>query len=249
MKYLFLAATVLLPLFAQAQTGQNNRDLASYNELGAALYLQANTPESLARMRKDLVKAPEAYLISIPQPGTLVVLPQVRLKVPAMRYNVALRLLEATDSTGSHVWPAGSLYGFEMGKPGEVRHFRSHLVKTGNTRMEFVEVLTVDVDKAPPLILALQHNYLHEDVVLDPVLRTVKTPARTVIGQVVLAGPGLDPKIPLRELALSEKNVTKLFGAQAPQVRAYAANQHLSYIDLNDVLKMVEYYNQKVAGK
>ena len=241
---LLLAA---LPLFAHAQSGQNNRDLASFNELSAGLYLQANTPEALAKMRKDLVNAPAAYLISIPQPGTLIILPQVRLKVAAMRYNVALHLLEATDSTGSHVWPAGSLYGFEMGKPGAVRHFRSHLVKVGSTKMDFVEILTVDVDKTPPLILALQHHYLHEDAVLDPILRTEKVPARTVIGQVVLAGPGTDPKVPLRELPLSERTVIKIFGEQAPPVRTYAAKEHLSYIDLNDVLKMVEYYNQKVA--
>lgn len=249
MRHLILFAAALLPLPSLAQSGANNQMLASYNTLSAELYMQANTPEALARMRKDLVKAPEAYLISIPQPGTLLLLPKVRLKVSAMRYNVALHLLEATDSTGNHVWPPGSIYGFEMGKPGQMRQFRSHLVKTGSTQMEFAEILTVDVDKVPPLILALQHNYLHEDAVLDPILRTEKMAARTVIGQVVLAGPGTDPKVPLRELPLSQKNVSRLFGEQAPQVTAYAINQHLSYLDLNDVLKMVEYYNQKVAGK
>ena len=245
----FCATALLLaaPLLAPAQSGTNALLLNAYTELNNALYLEANSPEALARMRKDLVAAPEAYLVSVPQPGTLLFSPVRRIKVTQVRYNVALRLLEATDSTGSHVWPPGSLYGFELGRRTDVRHFRTHLVKTGSTRLEFVEQLTVD--EAPPLLLALQHRYVHEDAVMDPILHTEKLAARTVIGQVVLAGPGTDPKIPLRELPLTERNVLKLFGDKADALKTYAKQQHLNYTDLNDVLKLVEYYNQRVAGK
>ncbi len=245
---LSLTLLTLSPLLATAQGGASSALMNAYTEIGNAVYLQANTPEALARMRKDLVAAPEAYLISVPQSGALLLNPVRHVKVTKARYNVALRLLEATDSTGSHVWPPGSLYGFELGGPGgDVRHFRTHLVRTGSTRLEFVEKLTLS--EAPPVLLALQHNYLHEDAVLDPVLHTEKMAARTVIGQVVLAGPGTDPKAPLRELTLSEKNVLKLFGDKAASVKEYAAKQHLTYVGLEDVLKLVEYYNQRVAGK
>ena len=37
--------------------------------------------------------------------------------------------------------------------------------------------------------------------------------------------------------------VLRLFGARAPQVAEYAAREHLSYTDLAQVLRMVEYYN------
>lgn len=233
-----LLAGLLLAASAQAQS-QTGRDLA---ELGMDLYQRANSPDALARMRKDLVNAPEAYLVSVDQPGTLVLLDKRRVRVPALKYNVALRLLEARDSTGSHVWPPGSLDGFYLGLGNEARHFRSRVVRNGSTRLDFVEVLTQS--DASPLVLALQHSYLHEDAQLDPILHTETRPARTEIGQTVLTGTDLVAKEPLRAVTLSQKSVTQLFGSRAPEVAAWAAKQHLGYTDLGQVLQMVEYYNQ-----
>lgn len=233
-----LLAGLLLAASAQAQM-QSGRDVT---ELGMDLYQRANAPDALARMRKDLVNAPAAYLVSVDQPGALVLLDKRRVRVPALKYNVALHLLEVRDSTGSHVWPPGSLDGFYLGQGSEARHFRSRVVRNGSTKLDFVEVLT-QADNSP-LTLAVQHSYHHEEAQLDPILRTETRPERTEIGQTVLAGTDLLAKEPLRVVALTQKGVSPLFGTRAPQVAAWAANQHLSYTDLGQVLRMVEYYNQ-----
>lgn len=235
------AALTLLAGRAQAQM-QAGRDVI---ELSRDLYLQANAPDALIKMRKDLVNAPEAYLISIEQPGTLVLADKRRVRVPAMKFNVALRLLEVRDSTGSHVWPPGSLDGFYLGKGPDARHFRSLLARVGSTRLEFIEVLTPTDDS--PLVLGLKHQYLHEDAQVDPVLRTETKAARTEIGQIIVVGPGGNPKEPLRELTLNQRNVVRLFGSNAAMVEAYAAKEHLGYTNLPDVLHLVEYYNRHFA--
>ena len=238
-KLAFLVVGLLLGAGrAQAQM-QSSRELG---ELGMDLYQRANSPDALARMRKDLVSAPEAYLERAEQPGTLVLLDKRRVRVPALKYNVALRLLEVRDSTGSHVWPPGSLDGFYLGQGSEARHFRSRLVRNGSTRLNFVEVLTQSDNS--PLALAVLHSYRHQDARLDPILRTEIQPERNEIGQTVLAGTDLVAKEPLRALPLSQKNVSQFFGTRAPEVEAWAARQHLSYTDLGQVLRMVEYYNQ-----
>lgn len=236
----FLAAAAALTLLAgraQAQM-QYGRDVL---DMSMDIYQRANAPDALAKMRKDLINAPEAYLVSMDQPGTLVLADKHRIRIPAMKYNVALHLLEARDSTGSHVWPPGSLDGFYLGRGPDARHFRSLLVRVGSTRMDFVEVLTPNDNS--PVVLGLQHHYLHEDAQLDPILRTETKAARTEIGQVIVAGPS-QSKEPLRELSLNEKSVVKLFGAFASDVQAYAAKQHLNYTTLPDVLHLVEYYNR-----
>ena len=167
-----------------------------------------------------------------------------RVRVPAMKYNVALHLLEVRDSTGSHVWPAGSLDGFYLGKGKDARHFRTYEVRDGSVKRNFVEVLTVDDDS--PLVLGVLHHYQHEDAQLDPILHTETKPARTEIGQIVVAGPGKAPHEPLRAITLNQRYVSKLFGPQNAAVEAYAAKEHLSYTDLGQVMRMVEYYNQKL---
>ena len=227
----------LAPIRAQAA-----RDLT---EIGIDLYQQANSPGALERMRRDLVNAPEAYLVAEEQRGALVLRDKRRVRVPAMKYNVALQLLEVRDSTGSHVWPPGSLDGFYLGRGSDERHFRSYRVRNGSTKLAFVEVLTLDDNS--PLVLAVQHNYLHEDAVLDPVLRTETRKARTEIGQTVLAGSGLTPKEPLRAVSLNERNVLRLFGERAAAVEAFVVKEHLRYTDLAQVLRMVEYYNQRLV--
>ena len=239
---LLLSALLLLCLRPGPVRAQASRDLYDYS---VAIFLAANAPNALERMHRDLVKAPEAYLVSIDQPGTLVLLPDKRrVRVPALKYNVALHLLEVRDSTGFHVWPPGSLDGFYLGRGSEARHFRSLDVRGEGPRIDFVEVLTV-ADNAP-LVLAVQHRYVHDDAQLDPVLHTETRPARTLIAQRVMAGPGIGHE-PLRELTLSQRALDKLFGAAAPTMRAYAEQQHLVANDLAQMLRQVEYYNHYLA--
>ena len=250
MKFISFASLVLLalPCLAHAQSGQLLSDLNDLTNMASTVYQRANTPEAIARMRKELTNAPEAYVVGIDMPGTLVTPDLRRYQVRALKYNVALRLLEATDSTGSHVWPPGSLDGFYLGQAREARHFRTYAVRLGSTQPDFVEVLTAQPN--PPLVLALAHRYLHEDAEIDPILRTEKRAARTVIGQNIVAGPGTPTsKEPLRELTLTQKNVLKLFGPEAAAVAAYAVRQKLGYTDLGQVLQLFDFYNQLVAKK
>lgn len=237
-----LAGLLLALLLRAAPThAQAARDLT---DIALSLYQEANAPGALER-NKALISAPEAYLVSIYQPGTLVMLDKRRVRVPALRYNVALHLLEVRDSTGSHVWPPGSIDGFYMGKGSDARHFRTYKVRNGSTLTDFVEVLTIADDS--PIVLAVQNSYIHEEAQVHPILHTEIKPARTEIGQEVVAGPTATPREPLKVLQLSQRGVLRLFGTRAAPVEAYVAKEHLSYTDLGQVLRMVEYYNQVVA--
>lgn len=239
----FLLVLALLALARPAARAQTARDLT---DIGIALFQQANSPDALERMRRDLVEAPEAYLEAAEQPGTLVLLAgKRRVRVPSLRYNVALHLLEVRDSTGFHVWPPGSLDGFYLGRGATARHFRSRNVRGDGPRLDFVEMLTTTDDA--PLQLAVQHHYVHDEAQLNPVLHTVVKPARTLIAQVVVAGPGNSPE-PLRELSLTPRNISRLFGAQAAAVDAYAQRAHLDGTNLAQLQQLVEYYNQLVAA-
>jgi len=241
MKRILLGLFGLLPL---TTLGQTARDIYDYS---VQLYQEANSPEALAKMNRAIVNAPAAFLVSVPLPGKLVMVDQREVRVPRMRYNVALRLLEAQDSTGTHVWPPGSIRGFYLGQGADARHFRTYTVRNGSTKRDFVEVLTVDDDS--PIVLAVQHYYVHEAEQRDPILRTVTRPERNEIGQQLLTGSGNLPNEPLRALTLSQRNVLRLFGERAGKVDEFAAKEHLSYTDLTQVLRMVEYYNQLVAKK
>ena len=170
-----------------------------------------------------------------------------RVRVPALRYNVALRLLEAQDSTGRHVWPPGSLDGFYLGRGPDARHFRSYAVRDGSTRTDCVEVLTVDDDS--PLVLAVWHAYVHTDAEVDPILRTETRKARTEIGQTVLAGMGQPAPATLRPLALNQRSLERLFGTHAAAVAAFARQEQLRYTDLAQAMRMMEYYNQKLVSR
>jgi hypothetical protein len=238
-----LLGTLLLglPLASQAQT---QRDLT---EFSMDLYQQANSPDALARLNKALIEAPEAYLVSVWQPGLLILPDHHQVKVPGMRYNVAVRMLEVQDSTGHHVWPVGSLRGFDLGRGAAARHFRTLLVRNGSTRRDFVEVLTTRDDS--PIILAVQNTYVHQAAEIDPVLRTVTRKERNEIGQTVVAGSASTPNEPLRPLALNQRAVGRLFGKYEPQIVAYAAEQSLTFTDLGQVLKMVEYYNRMILAQ
>jgi hypothetical protein len=242
MKRLALGLAIALgsATVAQAQTA---RDLT---DIGMDIYREANSPDALLKYNKALAMSPLAYVVPMPQPGMLVLPNNRRIRVPSLRYNVAVGVVEATDSTGAHVWPPGSLREFYIGRGGNARHFRTATVRNGNTKRDFVEVLTSAENS--PVILALQHAFIHEDAVMDPVLHTEKRKERNEIGQTVLYGNGNLPKEPLRPLVMNRKSVLKLFGDKAAQVDAYATKEKLDLTDLGQVLRAVEYYNL-VASK
>ncbi|MEJ7663606.1 MAG: hypothetical protein WKG07_30730 [Hymenobacter sp.] len=108
-------------------------------------------------------------------------------------------------------------------------------------------MLTVDDDS--PIVLALQHTYVHEAEERDPILRTVKRAERTEHG----AGSAgrLTATCPTSRsgwLPSIQRNVLRLSGERAAKIdSAYATKEDLRYTDLTQVLRMVEYYNQPEA--
>jgi hypothetical protein len=242
--HLGLSALLLLAcVAAQPARAQTARDLT---EIDMDIYQRANEPGALLKYRRELALSPLAYVVPMPQPGLLVLPNNRRIRVPSLRYNVAVGVVEATDSTGAHMWPPGSLRDFYIGRGGNARHFQTATVRNGTTKRDFVEVLTSAENS--PVVLALQHAFIHEDAVVDPVLHTEKRKERNEIGQTVLYGFGATPKEPLRVLMMNRKNVLKLFGDKAAQVDAYATKEKLDLTDLGQVLRAVEYYNL-VASK
>lgn len=163
--------------------------------------------------------------------------------VPGLRYHPGLHLLEAQDSLNTdstHLWPVGSLRGFDLGEAGDketpLRRFRPRLVKEGSagTRREFVEVLTA-ID-AGPLLLAW--------------LYSVAPAGRPPLVISLLAGPGAPTGAePLRLLEPTQAAVLHLFGARANDVRAFATLQHLDYTRPDDIARMMDYYNRVAVVK
>lgn len=105
------------------------------------------------------------------------------------------------------------------------RTYRTRLVRTGRftTRREAVEILTCTY--AGPLVLA-------------------QLPAAEAAPAQVLAGPGYDPAVALRPLALTQEAVLHLCGDRAPQVLAYARLYNLHFQQADEVARLLDYYNR-----
>ena len=221
---------------AQAQA---TRDQAE----ARASYQQANAGPHSATLRAELARHTGGFFGDGNfQPGALRTFDGRYRPVPGLRYHASLRLLEAQDSIdtdSTHLWPVGSLRGFDLG-PTEgpnrpaVRRFRPRLVKEGSagTRRDFVEVLTA-VD-AGPLLLA----WLYAPGPAD-------APAgRPSAAPVLLAGAGNAPDEPLRPLDLSQAAVLRLFGKRADDLRQFAEAQHLRFDQPTEVARLIDHYNR-----
>ncbi|GAA4347966.1 hypothetical protein GCM10023185_03430 [Hymenobacter saemangeumensis] len=223
---------------------QSSRDQAE----ALALYRQTNAAATAPGLRKALSEQTMGLLDDGQfRLGALRTFDNRRRPVPGLRYHAGLRLLEVQDSLGSdttHLWPVGSLRGFDLGEVGDpenpLRRFRPRLVKeglTGTPRREFVEVLTT-VD-AGPLLLAWLYT---------PGPDPEKTGRRPLV-QVLVAGPGVGNDEPLRPVALTKDDVLKLFGKRGEEVRSFAAGQRLTYDKATDVARMVDYFNRVALAK
>jgi hypothetical protein len=166
--------------------------------------------------------------------------------VPGLRFHAGLHLVEAQDSIdtdSTHLWPIGSLRGFDLGEAGgtgaaALRRFRSRLVKEGNTgaRREFVEVLTA-VD-AGPLLLAWLYSS-----------GTNVAAGRLLLSPVLIVGAGNEPAEPLRLFDLSQPSVLRLFGKRANEVQTFATTEHLEFDKPTDVARMIDHYNRVAVVK
>lgn len=236
--YLLLA---LLGWAAQPAAAQATRELTE----ARTLYAQANRDPGMTMLRAGLVSQMSGFFgDGSLQPGAIRTLDSRYRPVPGLRFHAGLRLLEVQDSINldsTHLWPVGTLRGFELGErggPTPVRHFRSRLVKEGSAgmRRDFVEVLTA-VD-AGPLLLAWLYSSGADAAA-----------GRLSFEPLLLVGAGSNPTEPLHPLELSQTNVLKLFGSRAGDVGGYAMRQDLKYFRAEDVAKMLDYYNQRAVVK
>ncbi len=240
---LSLILSVSLALLAQPALAQTSRELAE----SRALYQKANQGANAAALRASLAKQPAGFFGDGRfQPGALRTFDGRYRPVPGLRFHAGLRLLEAQDSIdldSTHLWPVGSLRGFDLGELGgkgadAPRRFRPRLVKEGSagTRHEFVEVLTA-VD-AGPLLLARLYS-AGADAAAG---RLSATP-------LLLVGVGNEPTEPLHPLSLSQGDVLRLFGKRDDDIKAFATAQHLQYDQPADVARMIDHYNRVAVVK
>ena len=238
--YLFAIALLLAGQSAVAQTAHDQAEART-------LYRQANLASASASLRTALAKQGSGFFgDGTFQPGALRTFDGRYRPVPGLRFHAGLRLLEAQDSINTdstHLWPVGSLRGFDMGDAEStgtagLRRFRPRLVKEGaaGTRREFVEVITT-VD-AGPLLLAWLYSSGAD-----------ATAGRLSLTPMLLVGPGNDPSEPLRPIELNESAVLRLFGARATDVRAFAMTQNLRYDQPADVARMFDRYNRVAVVK
>lgn len=231
--YLFVLFLLTCGLTAKAQTTREQAEEAR------TLYLQANASPAGLALRTSLSQQPGGFLGKGDfQTGALRTFDGRYLPVPGLRYSTSLHLLEAQDSLNTdltHLWPLGSLRGFDLGEAGgtgelALRRFRSRLVHaTGGTHREFVEVLTMT--DAGPLLLAWLHN-----------------PSPDAAGKaqlpILMVGSGRSAAEPLRPLDLTQTTVLRLLGARAEAVRTYATGEHLRFDQPAEVARMLDYYNR-----
>lgn len=241
MKIPFPMILLGLGLAAQPAQAQTSRDMAE----ARALYAQANHAPQETALRTSLKTQGSGFFgDGTLQPGALRTYDGRYRPVPGLRYHAGLRLLEAQDSINTdstHLWPVGSLRGFDLGEPGGAtppRRFRPRLVKEGSAgqRREFVEVLTA-VD-AGPLLLAWLYTS-GADAVAN----------RLSMAPLLLVGAGNDPGEPLRPLELSQASVQRLFGKRAEVINAYALTKKLAYDQPVDVAHMIDHFNRLAVVK
>ena len=242
MKHTYLVVILLLiaggPALAQAAHDQTEARM---------LYRQANSPSASPALRTALARQASGFFGDGKfQPGALRTYDGRYRPVPGLRFHAGLRLLEAQDSVdtdSTHLWPVGSLRGFDLGESdgtgmAALRRFRPRVVKEGGagTRREFVEVLTT-VD-AGPLLLAWLYASGADAVA-----------GRLSLAPLLLVGPGNDPNEPLHPLDLSESAVLRLFGARGNEIRTFATTQHLRYDQPTEVARMIDHYNRVAVVK
>ena len=238
--YLF----VIVLLFAgRPVAAQMARDQAE----ARMLYRQANSASVSPGLRSALTRHASGFFGDGKfQLGALRTYDGRYRPVPGLRFHAGLRLLEAQDSIdtdSTHLWPVGSLRGFDLGDAEGTgatapRRFRPRLVKEGvaGTHREFVEVLTT-VDAGPLLLAWLYASGANA------------TAGRLSLMPLLLVGPGTDPNEPLRPLDLSESAVLRLFGARANEIRTFAGTQHLRFDQPAEVARMIDQYNRVAVVK
>ncbi|MGY3090773.1 hypothetical protein ACVWYF_003834 [Hymenobacter sp. UYAg731] len=237
----------LFAIFLLAGGLRANAQAAKEQAEARTIYAQSNRNPTAATLRAGLKNQATGFLgDGTFQPGALRTFDGRYRPVPGLRFHAGMRLLEAQDSINTdstHLWPVGSLRGFDLGEMGgtgadALRRFRPRLVKEGSagTRREFVEVLTA-VD-AGPLLLARLYSSGADAVA-----------GRLSMAPLLLVGAGNEPTEPLHPINLNQSDVLHLFGKRDNEISTFANTQHLQYDQPADVAKMIDRYNRVAVVK
>ena len=243
MKYLYYLLAFFSLAGGRPAAAQTTHDHAE----SRALYRQANTAPATTALRASLARQASGFFGNGAfQDGALRTFDGRYRPVPGLRFHAGLRLLEARDSIdldSTHLWPVGSLRGFDLGEIGgtdaaALRRFRPRLVKEGaaGTRREFVEVITT-VDAGPLLLAWLYASGADA------------TAGRLSLMPLLVVGPGTDPTEPLRPLELTQTAVLRLFGSRANDLSTYANTRHLRYDQATDVAQLLDHFNRVAVAK
>ena len=243
MKHAYYLFAIFLFAGGRVAVAQSAHDQAE----ARVLYRQANAASASPALRTSLARQASGFFGDGKfQPGALRTFDGRYRPVPGLRFHAGMRLLEAQDSIdtdSTHLWPVGSLRGFDLGEidgtgATALRRFRPRMVKEGTagTRREFVEVLT-SVDAGPLLLAWLYASGADA------------TAGRLSLMPLLLVGPGNDPNEPLRPLDPNESAVLRLFGARANELRTFASTQHLRFDQPTEVARMIDHYNRVAVVK
>lgn len=211
------------------------------------IYHQANTAPVNAGLRASIARQTTGFFgDGTFQAGALRTFDGRYRPVPGLRFHTGMHLVEAQDSIdtdSTHLWPVGSLRGFDLGEVGAtgsaaLRRFRLRLVKEGSagTRREFVQVLTA-VDAGPLLLVWLYTSGANA------------TAGRLSFAPLLLVGTGNATTEPLRPFELSQSAVLHLFGSRAEEVHTFATAQHLRFDQPEEVARLIDHYNRVAVVK
>lgn len=238
MKKLSLLVVLNVALTTLGMAQNQNVTMSEVGRLTGGYY----TPFEYRRIVDQAKLTPEqAYYTPDWKVGTLLLTNEQALAVPALRFNMAMRLVEVQDPSaegGVRVVPAASVRGFILGNAGqngqvfEVQSYRSASYSGKN----FFESLT----QGGPVRLFLLHEVVERPAARNEALG-VETRAAQYLrsAQPYVLRAGQERAEPLN---LSKKAVLRLFNEKAPQMEAYASQNNLSYEQLPHVAKMITHY-------
>ncbi|QIL76270.1 hypothetical protein [Hymenobacter sp. HDW8] len=241
MKRISLLVLLNVALVSLSMAQNQNITMSEVGRLTGGSY----TPFEYKRLVDQTKLTPEqAYYTPDWKAGTLLFTNEQALAVPAMRFNMAMRLVEVQDPTaegGIRIIPAASIRGFILGPAGkngqafEVQSYRSASYSGKN----FFESLNQG-----PVRLFLLHEVVERPAARNEALGVETRAAqylRSTQPYVLRAGQER-----VEPLSLTKKAVLRLFNEKAPQIEAYASQNNLSYEQLPNVVRMMEHYQSLI---
>lgn len=241
---LVLGGLVLAGRPARAQAGLNTKDLEDISH-GRPTSTQNLNQANTADERAAAAEAAHVAHYYDPDwvPGSLLTVKGEPQPVPGLRYNLVHHWVEVRDPAvpgGVRLYPLGSLRGFVLNNaPGRPGH-RFGAYRVGGEGRLLLEELNEG-----PLYLLLGY-----DLELVGAVRNAAVNVETQASQfrrtstLYVATPA---RAQAQALALNQRAVLRLFGPAEGDMALYAQQHNLRYDNLNDMVRLVDYFNTTQA--